>query len=122
MTPDARKSAVAGKKAFAVPAEKVEKLIASMGGCYATDRVMVDGLPVGYMYRECPDGERDSGWRFFAGDESSDYVDEPSHIGMYDVNTVANYDPDIIPYLQTPPPCAFEKISATRMYRPLDKS
>jgi len=32
-------------------------------------------------------------------------------------NTVANYDPDIIPYLNTQPPCAFEKISGTNKYR-----
>jgi hypothetical protein len=38
------------------------------------------------------------------------------------VNTVANYDPDIIPCLQTPPPCSFEKISGTHIYRPLDKA
>ncbi len=42
-------------------------------GCIATDRITVDGLPVGYMYREKPEEGNpfegyDSGWRFTAGD------------------------------------------------------
>ena len=48
-------------------------------GCIATDRITVDGMPVGYMYREKPkEGawfeEYDSGWRFTAGDESDEYM------------------------------------------------
>ena len=46
-------------------------------GCFATDRILVDGEKVGYMYREEPaDGnDWDSGWRFTAGDESQEYMD-----------------------------------------------
>lgn len=39
-------------------------------GCLATDRIMVDGSRIGYMYREEPDPDMpDSGWRFTAGDD-----------------------------------------------------
>ena len=41
-------------------------------GCIATDRIMVDGEKVGYMYRENPDFVGDSGWRFTAGDEDDE--------------------------------------------------
>lgn len=44
-------------------------------GCFATDRILVDGCKVGYMYREEPDSDSsmpDSGWRFNAGDESKE--------------------------------------------------
>jgi hypothetical protein len=51
------------------------------------------------MYREVSDNNFDSGWRFFPSDESESYTDEPSNIGFYDVNTIANYDPSITPYL-----------------------
>src|SRR5262245_33545264 len=91
-----------------------------MGGCYASDRIMVDGCRVGYMYRENPDNENDSGWRFFSGDESQEYVDDPAHLGLYAVNTVANYDPDIIPYLTTAAPCGFEKVEGSDLYRPVE--
>jgi len=50
-------------------------------GCFASDRIMVEGHPIGYMYREMPDDDTefsrsDSGWRFFAGDENDEEVPE----------------------------------------------
>jgi len=101
---------------FAVPRERIRDLVPPMGGCFATDRIMVEGSEVGYMYRETPDRDGDSGWRFFAGDESQEYVDDPTNTAIYAVNTVANYDTDIIPYLDTPPPCAFEKTEGIGNY------
>ncbi|MCL2633449.1 MAG: DUF2185 domain-containing protein [Oscillospiraceae bacterium] len=68
-------------------------------GCFATDRIPVDGCKVGYMYREEPDNDIDSGWRFQAGDENDEYMDNVENIGIYALNTIANYDPDIIPFL-----------------------
>jgi len=97
-------------KKFAIPGNQICDLIPSMGYCYATDRITVDGCRVGYMYREMPDDNGDSGWRFFAGDESQEYVDDAAHTMLYDVNTIANYDESIIPLLITPPPCAFERV------------
>jgi len=88
-----------------------------MGGAFATDRITVDGQKIGYMYREKTLREEDSGWRFFAGDEDQAYIDDLRHTEIYAVNTIANYDPDIIPYLDTPAPCAFEKIQGTRKYQ-----
>lgn len=71
-------------------------------GCIATDRIMVDGEKVGYMYRENPDYNGDSGWRFTAGDEDDVYMSEPDHSGLYTLNAVANNDVDIIPFLHSP--------------------
>ncbi|MBQ2598708.1 MAG: DUF2185 domain-containing protein, partial [Bacteroidales bacterium] len=39
------------------------------------------------------------------------YADEPSHFGLYDVNTIANYDREIIPLLDSPVGSAFERTS-----------
>jgi len=36
-------------------------------------------------------------------------VNTPANIGVYDVNTIANYDRDIIPLLDAPPGSAFER-------------
>lgn len=72
-------------------------------GCLATDRIMIDGCKVGYMYREKPDdGMPDSGWRFTAGDESAEYMADPDKTGIYSLNVVSNVDPDIIPLLDAP--------------------
>lgn len=77
-------------------------------GCFLTDRVAVDGRRVGWCYRETPeDGFPDSGWRFFSGDESEDYIADIRHTEIYDLNTVCNFDPDVIPLLSAPYNSAF---------------
>jgi hypothetical protein len=68
-------------------------------GARATDRIMVDGAKVGLMYRESPRFAMDSGWRFAAGDETYDYKRKPKYFPRFDLNTISNYDPDIIEFL-----------------------
>jgi hypothetical protein len=97
------------EKAFRLRPDQIAPVAVGLGACIATDRITVDGMPVGYCYREVPDNDPDSGWRFFAGDESPEYMDDPSNHGIYDLNTIANYDPDIVSLLAHPAPCAFEK-------------
>lgn len=80
------------------------------GSCIATDRITVDGAQVGYLYRETPDHPVDSGWCFFAGDESDEYINDPNNSGLYDVNTIANYDPLITSCLEAPCGSAFLRI------------
>ena len=79
-------------------------------GCFLTDRVAVDGCKVGWCYREKPEtGFPDSGWRFFSGDESEAYIAELGHTGVYDLNTVCNLDPEVIPLLDAPFNSAFAR-------------
>ena len=97
---------------YHVKAEDVKDLLPGWegaDGCIATNRITVEGCKVGYCYREKPDGGWDSGWRFTAGDESEEYMDDPNNAGIYKLNTICNDDPDIIPLLHTPAPCAFER-------------
>ena len=61
------------------------------------------------MYREEPDFPDDSGWRFFSGKESQDYIEDPANTTIYEVNTIANYDPSIIPLLDSAVGSAFER-------------
>ncbi|NCE65373.1 DUF2185 domain-containing protein [Pseudoflavonifractor sp. 524-17] len=72
-------------------------------GCLATDHITVLGKKVGWCYREEPDGQfPDSGWRFFSGEESDSYISDLAHTDVYDLNTICNYDPDVIPLLRAP--------------------
>ena len=77
-------------------------------GCIATDRITVDGLPVGYMYREKPEEGNpfegyDSGWRFTAGDGRVTHICRwQKNSGIYKLNTICQYDPDIVPLLHAP--------------------
>jgi hypothetical protein len=100
------------QKQFRLSAAQIKPLVTGKGSCYASDRITVDGCPVGFMYREPPDDDAshpDSGWRFLAGDESQDYVDNADNFAIYDVNTIANYDRKIIPLLDAPFFSAFER-------------
>jgi hypothetical protein len=97
------------QKRFYLRADQIKPLTERRGACYATDRITVDGDKVGDMYREQPDNDVDSGWRFMAGDESQEYIDNADNLALYDVNTIANYDPEIIPLLGAPYESAFAR-------------
>ena len=79
------------------------------GACIISDTVTVGGLPIRYMYRVMPERRQDSGWRFFSGLESVEYLSGTDFMGVYDVNIAANYTPDIIDLLNSPPYSAYEK-------------
>lgn len=71
-------------------------------GCLASDKITKEGFKVGYMYREQPDqGKPDSGWRFLAGTEDDEYLNNPDNLHLFAINTICNYDEDIIPYLKS---------------------
>ena len=88
----------------------------NQGGCLATNKITKDGCQVGYMYREDSRNEMDNGWRFFSGTESQDYIDEPKNTQVYDINTIANYDVDIIPYVQLPVGSELERLPDTNEF------
>ena len=103
-------------KAFAIAEHDLKPLINNDSGCFATDMITVDNYPVRYMYREEAEFEHDSGWRFMSGYESDEYLDNPDNHGIYQINTIANYDPSIIPFLESPPGSAFTKPSETELF------
>lgn len=64
--------------------------------CFVTNRILRDHQPVGYLYREDPDDEKDSGWRFTANDESEDYMANPDNIQYVSLGAVLNHDDSIL--------------------------
>ena len=87
--------------------ENIKTMYESTGneGCLASNRITIDGKKVGYMYREIPDSSSkfpDSGWRFFAGDETEEYTDNPDNFNVFKLNTICNYDSDIVDLLDSP--------------------
>lgn len=107
-------------KDFAIQSDKIVRIIPDIGYCFATDKITIEGMKVGYMYREVPDRDSDSGWRFFSGTESQDYVDNPENLKIYDVNTIANYDPDIIPYLDSDYGAEYERLQDSHFFKMID--
>jgi hypothetical protein len=102
-------------KTYFLDAAEIVSLARGYGSCIASDRIIVDGRPLGWMYREKPDNDRDSGWRFFAGDESEEYTEEAANFALYDVNTIANYEPAIVPLLNAPIGSAYVRDSSGRL-------
>lgn len=100
------------KKSYRLAADQIQPLATMHGACIASDMITCEGRKVGFMYRQKPDNGIDSGWRFMAGDESQDYMDDPENHGLHDVNTIANYDPDIVPLLNAPIGSAYERKDA----------
>lgn len=99
------------EKPYRLSAREIKPLLtdwAEPEGCIATDRITVDGQKVGYMYRDEPTEDvPDSGWRFLAGDEDDAYMEDAEKSDVYALNTICNYDPDIIPLLHAPQGTAY---------------
>lgn len=93
--------------------DEIQQLVPNMGYCYATNKITMEGLKIGYMYKEMSDDANDSGWRFFSGVETLDYIDDANNIQIFDVNTIANYDNAIIPYLTAPVGAEYIRINET---------
>lgn len=106
-------------KQFRLSSDQIRPVATGHGGCFATDRITVDGYPVRFMYRDAPDNELDSGWRFMSGFEDDAYMDNPDNHGIYDVNTIANYDPSIVPFLGEPEGSVFEKTPGSERFLPV---
>lgn len=105
------------KKKFKLAAGEIVRLIPPMGGCIAPDTITVEGRKVKFMYRDTPGNDLDSGWHFFSGTETQEYLDNPENSTIYDVNTIANYDRAIIPYLDLPVGTELERIEGTDLFR-----
>lgn len=99
-------------KGYKLKKEDLIKLVELKGCCIASDKITIDGLNIGYMYRENPSNESDSGWRFFAGNEDEEYTNNPDNFSIFDLNTICNYDRTIIPYLESKIGSSFEKINS----------
>lgn len=78
-------------------------------GCIVSDKISVDGCRVGYMHRGEPLNEQDSGWAFLEGNESEEYKENWANAEAFHLNTICNYDPDIVPYLYEPYGSAFQR-------------
>lgn len=89
-------------KRFRLSPIQIRPLATGHGSCIASDHITVDGKRVGFMYRQAPERTDESGWVFFSGEESQAYLDDAANLELYDVNTIANYDPAIIPLLTAP--------------------
>ena len=87
------------------PDQALMRPLAPRLACFVTSRVSAEGCSVGFMVRvpvEPWDRPEQSGWQFLAGDEDQEYVDDPGNVHVTSLNTIANHDPAVIPFLDRP--------------------
>lgn len=76
---------------------------------FVTKKLLEEKNKIGFAYREQPDNETDSGWRFFVGDENQEYVDDANNIVLLSIEEVINLDESIKTILDNNINTAFEK-------------
>ena len=77
--------------------------------CFVTNNVLYDGEAVGYLYREDPDHEDDSGWRMNTGKESDEYMEDLNNISYVSLGAVLSQDDSVIHLLDREVGCAFAR-------------
>ncbi|MCI8284755.1 MAG: DUF2185 domain-containing protein [Firmicutes bacterium] len=88
--------------------DNLKVLLKTEQGCFVSDRISIDGAAPCLIYREEPfKNFPDSGWRFFAGDESKEYSSNIKNSNIFPLNVMANFDESIIPLLDAEVNTAF---------------
>ena len=107
------------EKQFKLKDDEIKPLVKIVGGCVATDKITVEGMKIVYMYREQADEDiaNDTGWRFLSGSETPEYIDDFDNYSIFPINTIANYDEAIIPYLNSPVGSEFERIEGMDRFK-----
>lgn len=90
------------QKTLALPPHKFRAIVPDLRGGVATDRVMTEGAQVERMARVEPEFKFDSGWRLQACDDSVPCMLGASNAEVYALNTIANIDATIVPFLGEP--------------------
>lgn len=88
--------------------------------CFVSNRVLYDGEKVGYLYREEPVSDDDSGWRITAGSESADYMDDAQNVSYVSLGAVLNLDDRIVGLLDSPVGAEFGFDPASGGFAPID--
>lgn len=81
----------------------------SARNCLVSRKIIYENMKVGFCYREEPENEYDSGWRFMVGDEDDDYLNKPENMEILDLNTLCNYDESVLDILNYSYEIALEK-------------
>lgn len=93
-------------------AMKNRKLILNLTA-FVSQKITQEGWKVGYMERRAPVHEEDSGWFFWAGNETDEYTSDIGNIELLKTGAVWQYlDPDIFQYIDLPVGTRLIRISA----------
>ncbi|GHU54825.1 hypothetical protein FACS1894132_10030 [Clostridia bacterium] len=79
--------------------------------CIVSTEIAAKERPIGYFFREPTEETNvsDSGWRFFAGDETNRDANNPDKFQAVTLNVICNYDAEVMPFLKSDIGSAFER-------------
>lgn len=86
--------------------------------CFVTKRVLDEGYKVGYLYREAPDEERDSGWRITSNTETDEYMGNTDNIAYVSLGLVLSKDDSFVDLLDHPAGSAFVRDAHAEKFTP----
>jgi hypothetical protein len=94
--------------------EQRQKLMRKMELRWSTSalvsrKIVDDGEPIRFMYREAADRDVDSGWRMMSGLEDDAYDESPENIAVVPLTAFANRDERVDALLDEPVGSAFER-------------
>lgn len=72
-----------------------QALAAALSYAVVSRQISEEGGAVGFLYREAPVFDGDSGWRFFSGGESDEYVADADHFETLPLNDVLASHPEL---------------------------
>jgi hypothetical protein len=84
--------------------------------CFVTNRVLNEGHKVGYLYREEPDDEKDSGWRITSNTETDEYMDDSNNVAYVSLGAVLSKDDSFVALLESPVGSAFIRDDSTGQF------
>ncbi len=86
--------------------------------CFVTHNILYGGRLTGYLYREAPDRDDDSGWRFTAGDETDEYMEDADNLFYVSLGAVLSQDDSFIDLLDRKPGVAFIRDETGKFVEP----
>jgi len=67
---------------------------------YVSKKITKEGWKAGYIWRDEPLNERDSGWSFMAGNEDEAYVNDASNLVLMTIHQFLDLDRDVWKYIR----------------------
>jgi hypothetical protein len=81
---------------------RLRKLAMLARGAVVSRAIVDDDEPIRFSQRDEPRNERDSGWMFFAGTESEEYVNDPDNLAIVQLGTLIERFPALEETLTAP--------------------